>query len=73
MGSSNFEVSCARFRALDGKELEVVGFAERASDERPEYVVTRHRATKRRIGVYVDRAQAEAALKADFGPLRRVS
>ncbi len=72
MGSSNVEISLARFRALDGKELEVVGFAERASVSRPDYVVTRHRSGHRCIGTYPDRHQAEAALTADFGPLRRI-
>ncbi len=71
MGSSNVEISLARYRALNGKELEVVGFAERASEERPEYVVARHRDNKRRIGVYHDRSQALDALTSDFGPLRQ--
>ncbi|SCZ52301.1 hypothetical protein [Thiohalomonas denitrificans] len=71
MASSNFEITLSRFRALDGKELEVVGFAERASEERPEYVVARHRDNKRRIGVYEDRTEAVDALTSDFGPLRQ--
>lgn len=71
MASSNFEISLARFRALNGKELEVVGFANRPSQKEPEYVVARHRDGKRRIGTYETRAQAVDALTQDFGPLRR--